>query len=155
MTEPNPAVLHEKRDRAFWITINRPDKRNAINKDVVEGIREGYRRAHADPEVRVIVLTGAGAAFCAGGDVKEMTEMRASGEGRSMREKTRPARDDALLAIHEATKPVIAAVNGAAAGAGMNLALAADIRFASTKARFSQAFVKRGLSPDTDRKSVV
>ena len=67
MTEQTQAVLHEKRDRAFWITINRPDKRNAINKDVIEGIREGYRRAHADPEVRVIVLTAAGdKAFCAG-----------------------------------------------------------------------------------------
>ena len=95
------------------------------------------------------MITGAGPAFCAGGDVKEMSEARATGAKRSIKEKTRPGRDAALLAIHEARKPVIAAVNGAAAGAGMNLALAADIRIASTAARFSQAFVKRGLPPDT------
>src|SRR2546425_10817717 len=71
MTEAAADVLHEKRDRAFWITINRPDKRNAINADVIAGIRAGYREAHADPQVRAIVLTAAGEkAFCAGGDLQ-------------------------------------------------------------------------------------
>src|ERR1700685_4100233 len=65
------AVLRERRGRAFWITINRPEKRNAINTDVIAGVRAGYREAHADSEIRVIVLTGAGEkAFCAGGDLQ-------------------------------------------------------------------------------------
>ena len=65
------AVLHDKRGHAFWITINRPDKRNAINADVIAGIRAGYRAAHADADVRAIVLTGAGdKAFCAGADLQ-------------------------------------------------------------------------------------
>lgn len=142
-------LRYERQGHVAVVTLNRPERMNAFGGAMKQEIVLAMQRAENDAEVRVIVLTGAGAAFCAGGDVKEMTEVRASGAGRSLREKTRPARDDALLAIHEATKPVIAAVNGAAAGAGMNLALATDIRLASTKARFSQAFVKRGLSPDT------
>lgn len=67
----SPSVLTEKRGVAFWITINRPDKRNALNASVIAGIRQGYRDAHADPEVRAIVVTGAGEkAFCAGGDLQ-------------------------------------------------------------------------------------
>ena len=71
MNEAPAAVLHEKRGQAFWITINRPDKRNAINADVIAGIRAGFREAHADPQMRAIVLTAAGdKAFCAGGDLQ-------------------------------------------------------------------------------------
>lgn len=143
------SLLYESRNHIAILTLNRPDRMNAFGGTMKQDIVEAMRRAEADADVRVIVLTGAGTAFCAGGDVKEMSEAHNKGIPRSIKEKTRPARDDALLAIYQATKPVLAAVNGAAAGAGMTLALAADIRLASTTARFSQAFVKRGLSPDT------
>ncbi len=131
------------------ITLNRPERRNAMGAQLKQELVAAFRQANRDPAVRVIVLTGAGAAFCAGGDVKEMSAALAAGEPRSLEEKIQPSRDATLLAIHESAKPVIAAVNGAAAGAGMNLALAADIRLASRLALFSQAFVKRGLPPDT------
>ncbi|MGJ7509578.1 enoyl-CoA hydratase/isomerase family protein [Variovorax sp. GT1P44] len=143
------SLLCERRGGIAILTLNRPERMNAIGGTLKQDIAAAMAHAELDDEVRVIVLTGAGAAFCAGGDVKEMAESRASGAGRSLQEKIRPARDAMLLAIHEAGKPVIAAINGAAAGAGMNMALAADIRIASTSARFAQAFVKRGLPPDT------
>ena len=105
-------------------------------------------RAGADPDVRVMVVTGAGRGFCSGGDVKAMGEAKAGQRERPLIEKIAPGRDRTLLAMREAPQPIIAAVNGAAAGAGMNLALGCDIRIASTAAKFTQAFVKRGLHPD-------
>jgi enoyl-CoA hydratase/carnithine racemase len=150
MTDPIfESLIYERRGAVVLLTLNRPQRMNAMGGSMKSDLVDAFRHANADDAVRVIVMTGAGAAFCAGGDVKEMSESRGSGARRSIQEKTHPARDGALLAIHESGKPVIAAVNGAAAGAGMNLALAADIRLASTLARFSQAFVKRGLPPDT------
>jgi 2-(1,2-epoxy-1,2-dihydrophenyl)acetyl-CoA isomerase len=149
MNDPQYAsLLYERRDGVALLTFNRPERMNAIGGTLKQDIAAAIAHADDDVEVRVIVLTGAGAAFCAGGDVKEMAEQLASG-GRPLEEKIRPARDAMLLAIHEARKPVIAAINGAAAGAGMNMALAADIRIASSTARFSQAFIKRGLSLDS------
>lgn len=142
------SLLYERRVGVAILTFNRPERMNAIGGTLKQDIAAAIAHADDDDEVRVIVLTGAGAAFCAGGDVKEMAAQLAAGS-RPLEEKIRPARDAMLLAIHEARKPVIAAVNGAAAGAGMNMALAADIRIASSAARFSQAFVKRGLSPDS------
>ena len=105
----NGSVLLEKRGNAFWITINRPDKRNAINADVVAGIAKGYRSAHDDPDVRVIVLTGAGdKAFCAGADLVN------SGAAFAF-DFAKPNVDyaDLLRLAQNATKPSIARVNGA------------------------------------------
>ena len=95
-----------------------------------------------------MVVTGAGKGFCSGGDVKAMGEAKAGQRERPLLEKIAPGRDRTLLAMREAPQPIIAAVNGAAAGAGMNLALGCDLRIASTNAKFTQAFVKRGLHPD-------
>jgi len=95
-----------------------------------------------------MVVTGAGKGFCSGGDVKAMGEAKAGQRERPLLEKIAPGRDRTLLAMREAPQPIIAAVNGAAAGAGMNLALGCDLRIASTAAKFTQAFVKRGLHPD-------
>jgi enoyl-CoA hydratase/carnithine racemase len=98
--------------------------------------------------VRAIVITGAGKGFCAGGDVKAMQEANQAARARPLAERVAPSRDRTVLLMRDSPKPLIAAVNGAAAGAGMNLALACDIRIGSSAARFSQAFVRRGLHPD-------
>jgi len=139
---------YETKEHVAYLTLNRPERKNALGGSMRQDIVEAFARAEADPEVRIIILTGAGSAFCAGGDVKEMSRAFEQGIERPLKEKIDPARDRIVLAICEASKPVIAAVNGPAAGAGMNIALAADIRIASTTALFSQSFVKRGVHPD-------
>lgn len=129
------------------ITLNRPDKLNAFIGHMRRDLAEALERAGSDRSIRVVILTGAGRAFCAGGDVRFMAELmerqdseefaRILGAGRRV-----------ITAIRSMTKPVIAAVNGPAAGAGFNLALACDLRVASSNATFSQSFVKIGLHPD-------
>src|SRR5499425_429225 len=114
-------LLYEVKDGIATLTLNRPDRLNALGGSLRDDLHDAVTRSAADPDVRVMVITGAGKGFCSGGDVK---------------------------AMGEAPQPIIAAVNGAAAGAGMNLALGCDIRIASSAARFTQAFVKRGLHPD-------
>jgi Enoyl-CoA hydratase/isomerase len=107
------AVLHELRGQVFWITINRPDKRNAINAAVIAGIRDGYRLAHAEPDVRAIVLTASGTrAFCAGGDLQP-------GKGFAF-DLSRPNVDyaDLLREAQNATLPTIARVNGVCMAGG-------------------------------------
>jgi len=142
----NGLVCYEVRDAVALISLNRPERRNSLGGTMREDIADAFERASADEAVRVIVLTGVGKAFCAGGDLKEMTENL--GARRPLSEKLTPRRDRALLSVYEASKPVIGAINGPALGAGMNLALATDIRIASTEAKFAQSFVKRGNVPD-------
>ncbi|CAN7725994.1 enoyl-CoA hydratase/isomerase family protein [Variovorax sp. LjRoot84] len=137
-----PAVVLEKRDRAMWITINRPDKRNAINKDVVAGIREGYRQAHADADVRVIVLTAAGEkAFCAGGDMQP-------GAGFAF-DLSQPNIDyaDMLREAQNATLPSIARINGVCMAGGLGLLCMTDMAIAADNALFGLPEVKIGLFP--------
>jgi enoyl-CoA hydratase/carnithine racemase len=121
---------------------------NALGDTLREDLLDAFTRTAADPGVRVMIVTGAGRAFCAGGDVKAMNEAKETGRERSLLDKIAPSRDRTLLAMRDAPQPIIAAINGAAAGAGMNLALGCDLRLASSAAKFSQAFVKRGLHPD-------
>jgi len=139
---------YEVKEQVAYLTLNRPERKNALGGSMRQDLLDAFACVEADPEVRAVVLTGAGSAFCAGGDVKEMARAFEQGIERPLVEKIRPVRDRIVLAISEATKPVIAAVNGAAAGAGMNIALAADIRLASTTALFAQSFVRRGVHPD-------
>jgi len=141
-------LLYEVKDGIATLTLNRPDRLNALGGTLRQDLFDAVTRAGADPDVRVMVVTGAGKGFCSGGDVKAMGEAKAGQRERPLIEKIAPGRDRTLLAMREAPQPIIAAVNGAAAGAGMNLALGCDIRIASTAARFTQAFVKRGLHPD-------
>lgn len=141
-------LLYEVKDGVATLTLNRPDRLNALGGSLRDDLHDAITRSRADPEVRVMVITGAGKGFCAGGDVKAMNEAKEGQRERPLLEKIAPGRDRTLLAMREAPQPIIAAVNGAAAGAGMNLALGCDIRIASTAAKFSQAFVKRGLHPD-------
>src|SRR5437899_5863792 len=142
-------LIYETKDAVATLTLNRPERLNALGDTLRDDLYDAVLRASQDTEIRVLVVTGAGKGFCAGGDVKAMNDTK---EGRAparpLEDKVAPLRDRVLLAMRDAPKPVIAAVNGAAAGAGMNLALGCDIRLASTAAKFTQAFVKRGLHPD-------
>jgi 2-(1,2-epoxy-1,2-dihydrophenyl)acetyl-CoA isomerase len=125
------------------ITLNRPDVLNALNKAMHDGIYTGLERAK-DPSVRAVVITGAGRGFCVGQDLQEFS----SGAG-SVADNLRENYHRTVLAIRSLEKPVIAAVNGPAAGAGMSLALACDVRIASDAASFVPAFVNIGLVPDS------
>jgi len=141
----NIKVTHDA--QIVTITLDRPEKLNAFAGHMRRDLAEALEQAASDRTARVVVITGAGRAFCAGADVKYMNELmeredveefkRLLGAGRRV-----------LIAIREMTKPVVAAVNGPAYGAGFNLALACDIRLAAESASFSQSFVKVGLHPD-------
>lgn len=136
-------LLLEKRDSVFWITINRPDKRNALNQDVMDGICEGYRRAHADSSVRTIVLTGAGdKAFCAGMDLQP-------GAGGFTYDHSKPnlAYADMLRLTQRATLPTIARVNGTCMAGGMGLLCMVDMAIAADHALFGLPEVKVGVFP--------
>jgi 2-(1,2-epoxy-1,2-dihydrophenyl)acetyl-CoA isomerase len=151
MSESN-TVLSELKDHVLTLTLNRPERLNALGGGLRNELYALMQDAEHNSEVRVVVITGAGRAFCSGGDVKEMSERMAGGgsNGGSGSADTQipPIRDHIIATMRRMPKPVIASVNGVAAGAGMNLALACDMRVASQKAMFTQAFVKRGLHPD-------
>jgi methylglutaconyl-CoA hydratase len=137
------SVVIERREQALWITINRPDKRNAINAGVVAGIAGGWRQAHEDPDVRVIVLTGAGdKAFCAGADL-------ASPGAAFAFDFSRPNVDyaDLLRLAQNTTKPSIARVNGACMAGGMGLLCMTDMAVAADHVQFGLPEVKVGVFP--------
>jgi 2-(1,2-epoxy-1,2-dihydrophenyl)acetyl-CoA isomerase len=140
-------VLEERRGNVAVIRLNRPDKLNALNIELGRGLVHALLHASQDNSVRAVVLTGAGRGFCAGGDLELIRDLRkrnASDELKVLLETGK----EMCLAIATMTKPVIAAVNGPAAGGGMNLALAADMRIASDQASFAESFAKVGLYPD-------
>ncbi|HEX8353754.1 MAG TPA: enoyl-CoA hydratase-related protein [Pyrinomonadaceae bacterium] len=129
------------------ITLNRPEKLNAFAGHMRRNLAEALEHASSDPEVRVVVITGAGRAFSTGADVSRMCELMAGEEVEEFKRLLGAGRR-VLTAIRQMLKPVVAAVNGPAYGAGFNLALACDIRLAAESATFSQSFVKVGLHPD-------
>jgi 2-(1,2-epoxy-1,2-dihydrophenyl)acetyl-CoA isomerase len=144
---PSQVVLEERKGNVAVIRLNRPDKLNALNVELGRGLVHALLHASQDNSVRAVVITGAGRAFCAGGDLEFILDLRkrnASDELKVLLE----AGKEICLAIAAMTKPVIAAVNGPAAGGGMNLALAADMRIASAQASFAESFAKVGLYPD-------
>ena len=134
-------------DGVATLTLNRPDRLNALSNQIMEGLLEALPRLGRDPAVGAIVLTGAGRAFCAGGDVKRMAEEPIE---RSTEEAVIHLRGRMEVSrfLHEVPKPTIAMVNGPAAGAGMALALACDLRIAGQSARFVTAFANIGFSGD-------
>lgn len=137
-----PEVLLERRGQAMWITLNRPEKRNAINQAVIDGVREGYERAHADPDVRAIVLTGAGdKAFCAGADLQP-------GKGFAF-DYAKPNGDyaDLMRLASNATLPSIARVNGVCIAGGMGLLCMTDMAISGDNVRFGLPEVKVGVFP--------
>jgi 2-(1,2-epoxy-1,2-dihydrophenyl)acetyl-CoA isomerase len=127
--------------------MNRPNRLNAITNELATALNEALARISTDLDVHVVVLTGAGRAFCAGGDLAAIAQAREKGHSGSLEPMLR-AGMRAVLSMRSMPQPVIAAVNGPAAGAGMNLALAADIRIAADEAVFGQNFAKVGLFPD-------
>ena len=139
-------VLYEVRDHICRVTLNRPERRNALNPRAYGEIEAAFRHASADVEVRCVVVTGADPAFCSGEDVKEMMTGEAPTTPRPRR--VRFEATPTAMAALDCEKPVIAAVNGAAVGWGMELALYADIRIASERAVFAELFIKRGLICD-------
>jgi enoyl-CoA hydratase/carnithine racemase len=134
-------------DGIVTITLNRPEKLNAFIGHMRRDLAEALEQAGSDRGIRVVVITGAGRAFCAGGDVGFMADLIERRDTEEFSRLLGSARR-VVTVIRQMTKPVIAAVNGLASGAGCNLALACDLRIASTEASFSQSFVKIGLHPD-------
>jgi len=142
-------LLQAIKDGVAILTLNRPDRLNAMSGEMLDAMLEALPRLADDPAVGVVVLTGAGRGFCAGGDVKAMAEGREFG-GTTLEEKAQALRTRMEVSrwLHELPKPTIAMVRGAAAGAGLSLALACDLRVASDNARFATAFARVGYSGD-------
>jgi enoyl-CoA hydratase/carnithine racemase len=133
------------------ITLNRPDRLNAISAPMLESLSQALRDADKDRDIRVIVITGAGRGFCAGLDLKDL--MAGTGIGSNGADGLANARFDLAnsppVVLHTTDKPVICAINGPAAGYGMDLALGCDIRIASSEAKLAAVFTKRGILPES------
>src|SRR6266568_7207689 len=138
-------VLIETQDGVQTITLNQPAKFNALSNAMLKELNEAMRIAERDTAVRAIVLTGAGKGFCSGADIGEFD---LSNGGMDAGEHLRQHFSPLITRMRAMEKPVLAAVNGVAAGAGLSLATACDLRFAAESARFVVAFVKIGLVPD-------
>jgi 2-(1,2-epoxy-1,2-dihydrophenyl)acetyl-CoA isomerase len=142
-------LIENVKDGVAVLTLNRPDRLNAMSRPMLDALLEALPRLAEDPAVGVVVLTGAGRGFCAGGDVKAMAEGTELG-GQTMEEKAQALRSrmETSRWLHEMPKPTIAMVRGPAAGAGLSLAMACDLRVASDTARFGTAFARVGYSGD-------
>ena len=140
-------VLSAQAGAVLTLTLNRPEALNALNPEATHALRMAFEAAARDPEVGAIVLTGTGRAFCAGADLRDVNARAQSGDkdlGSDLRKNYTPM----IRAIRACPKPVIAALNGTAAGAGLSLALACDLRLAAAGAQLIVAFVRVGLVPD-------
>jgi len=140
-------VLTDLSDGMLLVTLNRPDKLNAFNEDMHLALRAAIQRAHDDDEIRCVLITGAGRAFCAGQDLGDRDPRKMDGPP-DLGETLATFYNPTLRLIRSLEKPIVVAVNGVAAGAGANIALACDIVLAAKSARFIQAFSKIGLTPD-------
>jgi 2-(1,2-epoxy-1,2-dihydrophenyl)acetyl-CoA isomerase len=138
-----PGILTDTADGVMTITLNRPDSLNSLNGPMRRELLAALKAAARDDAVRCVVLTGAGRGFCSGAD------LRGGDAERQFRRVLRAEYNPLVTAIRDLPKPVIAAVNGVAAGAGVSLALACDLVYAAEEARFIQAFIKIGLVPDS------
>lgn len=138
-------ILWEQQGAVAIITLNRPDALNALNSSHLRELNDAVARVGYDPAVRSLVITGAGRGFCAGADVKEWD---AGYETDEPSESWIDLAHALIMRIYRLPKPVVAAVNGVAVGAGCDITLASDLRVASTKARFGEAYIKLGYCPD-------
>lgn len=137
-TTTTDRVLLGVENRVALITVNDPDRRNAVTDEISRGLRAAVQLAQSDPDVHAVVVTGAGSAFCAGADLSALGTAAEDGLRRLY---------DGFLAVADCTLPTIAAVNGPAVGAGLNLALACDVRIAGPAALFDARFQKLGIHP--------
>jgi 2-(1,2-epoxy-1,2-dihydrophenyl)acetyl-CoA isomerase len=143
MAQPTDILRRELAGGILTLTLNRPDALNALTSELRALLRDALASARRDPEVRTVVITGAGRAFCAGAD------LRAGSSERDFRARLTGEYNPLIRAVRDLPKPVITAVNGVAAGAGASLALAGDIVLAAEAARFVPAFYRIGLVPDS------
>ncbi|MCI3951918.1 MAG: enoyl-CoA hydratase, partial [Burkholderiales bacterium] len=141
-------ILWEVRDHTGLLTLNRPDRLNAVDNVMRRELEDVMRKAEAEPDIWTLVVTGSGRGFCSGADLKARAEAEKRGESASQPPLFEP-RYYYAIAFSELTKPVIAAVNGVTRGAGCNMAWAADFRIASDRANFGVNFVERGLMGET------
>jgi enoyl-CoA hydratase/carnithine racemase len=148
----NQDVIYKKDNGIATIILNRPDKMNPLMREISDGIYKSMEDASNDDDIRVIIITGTGRAFCSGADVKAMSE-RAIQQVNSPSVQVSPAvtppRVQLTLLFNECEKPVIAAINGFAIGVGLDMALACDIRIASDRAQLSEAYIRRGMIPSS------
>jgi enoyl-CoA hydratase/carnithine racemase len=143
-----PAVLYEAKDHVATLTLNRPENRNSMTEDVLEGLRAAVARARDDAELRCLIVTGRGKSFCAGADFKSQIQRGDSGAERKLLPNERSfAMYSPFLSLLEVEVPVIGALNGHAIGGGLGLALVCDIRVANRDAKYGANFTKLGLHP--------
>jgi 2-(1,2-epoxy-1,2-dihydrophenyl)acetyl-CoA isomerase len=144
------SLLTASEGAVLTITLNRPDKLNAFTDKMLGELNEAFKHAERDAAVRAIVLTGAGRGFCAGQDLDSVKSREADAAGSlGYGEHLRHTYNKLIVRMRNLEKPIIAAVNGVAAGAGMSLVMACDLRVAAENASFMQAFIKIGLVPDS------
>ena len=137
-------LLTRKDAGLLWLTMNRPEANNSFLVPMMQGLTRAIADASKDAQIKAVVITGAGKAFCAGQDLKEHLERKPR-----FAEELRDRYNPLMLAIRKLPKPVIAAVNGVAAGAGMSLSLACDFRLCTPETKFFTSFIKIGLVPDS------
>jgi 2-(1,2-epoxy-1,2-dihydrophenyl)acetyl-CoA isomerase len=142
-------ITTEREGAVARITLSRPDKLNALTQVMSDELCDAFEALGTDDEVRAILLTGAGRGFCAGQDLTEFEDAYRQGNRPDIQDHLERTYHRLIPIVVDTPKPVVAAVNGVAAGAGVSLAVACDIRVASEDARFTQAFVKIGLVPDS------
>lgn len=146
---PNPEPLRSAFDAGvLTLTLNRPEKLNAINADMHHALRAGFERARDDAAVRAVLLTGAGRSFSAGADLADHDPRARGAEAPDLGEVLETFYNPTLRLMHSLAKPIVCAVNGIAAGAGVGIALACDIVLAARSARFAPSFAAVGLVPD-------
>ncbi len=140
-----PSILIEIKNNIAFITLNRPEKFNSFNREMALELKQQLVEANSDRSIRCVYITGAGKAFCAGQDLAEVVDVNGPGMDKILAEHFNPI----VTLIRNLRKPVVAAVNGVAAGAGANIALCCDVVVAAESASFIQAFSKIGLIPDS------
>lgn len=148
MTEEN-ILLTEKSNGVGIITLNRPDKLNAFNDELTFSLQDALKEMEKDAAVRAIVITGAGRGFCSGQDLQSRSISQEMGQRPSLGDSIRRRYNPIIIKLRRMEKPIIAAVNGVAAGAGASLAFACDMRIAADNTTFIQSFTKVGLVPDS------